>query len=125
MIVKLSDILGFEDKAIHSLPREELEAALRRHFAFLPNSATIAAEGETVTITLPDTMEADALEAQRLFQHWQSRQGNLGPGDEYTLVDEFADLLGLRDWYEWRPDTGASAASANRSAEGGKARCQN
>lgn len=26
------------------------------------------------------------------------------PGDEYALVDEFSDMLGLHDWYEWRPD---------------------
>ncbi len=29
-----------------------------------------------------------------------------GGGGEYQLVDEFADLTGLRDWYEWKPDPG-------------------
>ena len=28
------------------------------------------------------------------------------PGDEYQLVDEFARLLGLEEWYEWMPDPG-------------------
>ncbi len=29
------------------------------------------------------------------------------PGSEYDLVDQVAGLLGLRDWYQWRPDPGA------------------
>jgi hypothetical protein len=44
--------------------------------------------------------------SQRLFQHWRSRFPQLGPGDEYDLVDEFADMVGLRDWYEWKADPG-------------------
>jgi len=43
--------------------------------------------------------------AQRLFRHWQSRLPQLGPGDEYTLVDEFGDILGLRGWFEWRKES--------------------
>ena len=42
----------------------------------------------------------------RLFQHWKDRRDSLQPGDEYDLVDAFADVLGLRGWYEWRPDPG-------------------
>ena len=26
------------------------------------------------------------------------------PGSEYDLIDRIADLLGVRDWYEWKPD---------------------
>lgn len=44
--------------------------------------------------------------SQRLHQHWQTRAKTLGPGEEYALVDEFSDMMGLRDWYEWRPDPG-------------------
>ena len=44
--------------------------------------------------------------SQRLHQHWQARAKTLGPGAEYDLVDEFSDMMGLRDWYEWRPDPG-------------------
>ena len=44
--------------------------------------------------------------AQKLWQHWRGRSKNLGPGDEYSLVDDFADMIGIRDWYEWIPDPG-------------------
>jgi Tfp pilus assembly protein PilF len=44
--------------------------------------------------------------AQRLYRHWIDRSKTLAGETEYVLVDEFADMLGLRDWYEWRPDPG-------------------
>ena len=44
--------------------------------------------------------------SEKLWRHWQQRQPALTPGDEYDLVDEFADLVGLRDWYVWQPDPG-------------------
>ena len=44
--------------------------------------------------------------SQRLYRHWQLRADNLGPGEEYQLVDELADILKLRDWYEWKVDPG-------------------
>jgi len=56
--------------------------------------------------------------SQRLWKHWQERAKNLGPGDEYRLVDEFADMTGLRDWYEWRPDPGHHEATAEPLKEG-------
>ncbi|HZL77618.1 MAG TPA: hypothetical protein VFC17_02110 [Candidatus Limnocylindrales bacterium] len=56
--------------------------------------------------------------SQKLWNHWQERAKNLGPGDEYRLVDEFADLVGLRDWYEWRPDPGHHAATAEPLKQG-------
>jgi len=48
----------------------------------------------------------------------EERAKNLGPGDEYGLVDEFADMTGLRDWYEWRPDPGHHEATAEPLKEG-------
>ena len=30
----------------------------------------------------------------------------LQPGDEYALVDEFARVLKLEGWFEWKPDDG-------------------
>ena len=42
--------------------------------------------------------------SKRLCKHWSQRSRNLGAGDEYRLVDEFADMTGLRGWYEWKPD---------------------
>lgn len=53
------------------------------------------------------------VQSQRLWKHWQERAKNLGPGDEYRLVDEFADMVGLRDWYEWGPDPGHHEATAD------------
>ena len=45
--------------------------------------------------------------SEKLFRHWQTRFPHLGPGDEYGLVDDFASMLGLQDWYEWKPDPGS------------------
>lgn len=56
--------------------------------------------------------------SQRLFKHWQERSQNLGAGDEYGLVDEFADMLGLRDWYEWLSDPGRHETTAEPLKEG-------
>jgi tetratricopeptide (TPR) repeat protein len=44
--------------------------------------------------------------SQRLFKHWLEHSENLGPGDEYELVDEFAEMIGLRGWYDWKIDHG-------------------
>ena len=57
-------------------------------------------------------------QSQRLWKHWQERTKHLGPGDEYRLVDEFADMVGLRDWYEWRPDPGHHEATAEPLKQG-------
>ena len=46
--------------------------------------------------------------SQKLWAHWQARFPALKPGDEYALVDEFAELLGLRGAYEWRLDSNLS-----------------
>jgi tetratricopeptide (TPR) repeat protein len=62
-------------------------------------------KGATDVASRYQKLEAFGL-SQRLFQHWQSRQPHLGPGDEYALVDEFADMLGMRGWFAWQPDSG-------------------
>lgn len=56
--------------------------------------------------------------SQRLFQHWRARSAQLGPGDEYNLVDEFADMVGLRGWYEWKIDPGAHTVTEPPRKEG-------
>ena len=48
--------------------------------------------------------------ALRLWQHWKAVSPSLGPGDEFRLVDTFADILGLRQAYESR----TQAISARR-----------
>ncbi len=41
----------------------------------------------------------------KLYSHFQSRaKKGFQPGDEYDLVDEFADQLKIRDWYQWIVD---------------------
>ena len=54
----------------------------------------------------------------RLFQLWQDRKDSLQPGDEYDLVDEFAEILGLAGWYEWRPDPGTHEITEAPANEG-------
>lgn len=54
----------------------------------------------------------------RLFQLWQDRKDSLQPGDEYDLVDEFAEILGLTGWYEWRPDPGTHEVTEAPVKEG-------
>ena len=44
--------------------------------------------------------------ARRLHDHWTTRADSLSPGDESDLVDEFAEMLGIRGWYDWILDVG-------------------
>src|SRR6266542_3692302 len=44
--------------------------------------------------------------SQKLFNRWVEQVDKLEPGDEYKLVDEFAEMTGLRAWYEWKTDPG-------------------
>ena len=39
--------------------------------------------------------------ATQLWECWQAAAPSLGPGDEYRLIDEFAEIVGLRQGYEW------------------------
>ena len=49
---------------------------------------------------------------RRGHRHFQSRtKGALEPGYEYALVDEFADMLKMRDWYQWIDDEGAGKST--------------
>ncbi len=57
--------------------------------------------------------------AQRLYQLWRDRaSGITGGGAVLSLVDEFAAVLGLRDWYEWRPGPGPHEITAAPRKEG-------
>jgi hypothetical protein len=50
---------------------------------------------------------AGAIETSRkLYDLWKTRADSLQPGDETGLIDEFADILGLREWYSWITDPG-------------------
>jgi len=55
--------------------------------------------------------------AQKIYQHFQARnKGKLEPGDEYMLVDEFAEMLGVRDWYQWIDDPGVLSKPLSNQA---------
>jgi tetratricopeptide (TPR) repeat protein len=56
--------------------------------------------------------------SQRLFTRWAEQADKLEPGDEYKLVDEFAEMTGLRAWYEWKPDPGEHAVTEAPPKEG-------
>jgi hypothetical protein len=56
--------------------------------------------------------------SQRLWKHWQERSNNLAAGEEYKIVDEFADMIGLRGWYEWKPDSGHHEITGEPIKEG-------
>lgn len=54
----------------------------------------------------------------RLIQLWKDRSDTLGAGDEYDLVDSFAELLGLRGWFEWKADPGTQDVQQQPVREG-------
>jgi Flp pilus assembly protein TadD len=56
--------------------------------------------------------------SQRLFKHWLEHSESLGPGDEYKLVDEFAEMIGLRGWYDWQIDPGQHEVTELPQKEG-------
>lgn len=55
--------------------------------------------------------------AQRLYDRWRSQSESLQPGDEYRLVDEFADMLSLHDWYEWQPGNPGGEAVGSQGGQ--------
>lgn len=42
--------------------------------------------------------------SQNLIELFDDRVKALNPGDEYDIVDAWAEMLGLKGWYEWRDD---------------------
>lgn len=55
--------------------------------------------------------------AERIYAAYRKAAAkNIGPGEEYDTVDEFATQLGVRGWYVWRPDTGAGQDAAPQAA---------
>ena len=45
-------------------------------------------------------------DSEKLLALWKAKSADLKPGGEYDLVDEFAEFLGIRDWYDWKKDRG-------------------
>jgi len=50
---------------------------------------------------------------RQLFDIWKKRCADFHPGDEYDLVDEYARLLKLQQWYVWGDDISVSASLSN------------
>ena len=45
-------------------------------------------------------------DAEKLYALWKEKSAELTPGAEYDLVDSFGEFLGIRDWYDWKKDSG-------------------
>lgn len=56
--------------------------------------------------------------SQRLVEHLESKVETINPGGEYALVDDFADIVGLRGWYEWVADRGSHEVKGTSQPEG-------
>jgi hypothetical protein len=56
--------------------------------------------------------------SQRLFNRWTEQVDKLEPGDEYKLVDEFAEMTGLEGWYQWKTDPGQHEVTEAPPKEG-------
>ena len=39
--------------------------------------------------------------ARKLWQHWQSKSGSMDVGDEFAILEDFADMLGLSGRFNW------------------------
>jgi hypothetical protein len=79
---------------------------LRGPFAALDIACALAADNlfGGVTAYGAQLMGKDGFElGQKIFRHFKARLPTMGPGDHYGLVDDVADLLGLRGWYHWDP----------------------
>jgi tetratricopeptide (TPR) repeat protein len=84
-------------------PRQIFQASVALNYAYAlfcdslyPKAANFA---EPYRISKLDSV------AHVLFDTWQQIMQSYHPGDEYTLVDEFAHVLKLEDWFEWKADT--------------------
>ena len=45
-------------------------------------------------------------DSEKLLALWKEKSTDLKLGGEYDLVDDFAEFLGIRDWYDWKKDRG-------------------
>ncbi len=46
--------------------------------------------------------------SHELFSILEDRIETMNPGEEYEIVDVWAEKLGLKEWYQWQEDTGSS-----------------
>jgi tetratricopeptide (TPR) repeat protein len=97
-------------------PRKILQAsmALNGAYAILLDEFNERATNHAAVYQKHDTFALST----KLAGHWRTRHLTLSPGGEYDLVDEFADMLGLRGWYEWKPDPSPQPAVTTEKPEG-------
>ncbi len=74
----------------------------------------------------PYRNESAGFGGPRIFSLWQRAMRNFQPGDEYRLVDDVAECLGMAGWYTWQedrspvrtaaeaPETGAPSGPTNK-----------
>jgi tetratricopeptide (TPR) repeat protein len=92
IVVRLQDLPGLENIDPSKMSAAEVEAAVRRCFAFFPESANIRVAGDIVTIELPEAAAADAAEAVRLCERAGKRAGE---GNYRKAVDIYKRALEL------------------------------
>jgi len=92
IVVRLQDLPGLENLDASKMSAAEVEAAVRRCFAFFPKSANIRVAGDMVTIELPEAAAADAAEAVRLCERAGKRAGE---GNYRKAVDIYKRALEL------------------------------
>jgi len=46
--------------------------------------------------------------SEQLLEMFRKTAGSFRPGSEYALVDACAEALGIRSWYDWKPDKAPS-----------------
>ncbi len=87
-------------------PRQIFQASVTLNYAYAlfcdslyPNAANFAELYQNSS--LPSKIDSVA---HALFDAWQQTIQSFHPGDEYALVDQFASMLKLEDWFEWKTD---------------------
>lgn len=72
--------------------------------------------GGTTGFWAPYSALETAPVSRKLWTHWQQRVSTASPGSEYDWVDEFAEMLGLSGWYQWKCDVGPSTQHTDAGA---------
>jgi len=105
-----------EEKIVRFTPRKLMRANLAINSAYM--LALDQLYGGASDFAGPFRKLDNFAMGEKLFTHWMKRAPSLEPGDEYDLVDETADMLGLNGWYTWIPDPGTHSAEPGLVNEG-------
>src|SRR5437667_3032884 len=97
-------------------PRKIMQASLALNGAFSLVVDNLFAGASTFS-ALYRRFETCA-RSQQLVNRCVEQVDKLEPGDEYKLVDEFAEMTGFRAWYEWKTDPGQHEVIETPPTEG-------